>query len=58
MVASIGHRNGSIYLGTFDTAARAYDTKALKYHNEYAKLNFPPKKPISPASLASHAASG
>ena len=34
----------SIYLGTFENkldAAMAYNVAALKYHGEFARLNFP-----------------
>lgn len=43
-MARIGVDGKEIYLGRYKTveeAARAYDIAALKYHGEFAKLNFP-----------------
>lgn len=45
--AVIWHNYKRIHLGYFDskiTAARAYDTAAKKYHNDFASLNFPQSK--------------
>lgn len=43
-IAQIGSNGKHMYLGVYLTkeeAARAYDIAALKYHGEFAKLNFP-----------------
>ena len=47
--ARIQINNRKIYLGSFTSeidAARAYDRAAMKYHREFANLNFPQKKII------------
>ena len=44
--ANIKHKGKKIWLGSFTSeiaAARAYDTAAIKYHGEFARLNFPEK---------------
>lgn len=44
--AKIGVDYKSIYLGCFENeieAAKAYDEAAMKYHGEFACLNFPQK---------------
>ncbi len=43
-VARIQYQGKRIWLGSFESeieAARAYDRAALKYHGEFARLNFP-----------------
>jgi hypothetical protein len=47
-VASIYPNDGHLYLGSFrsaEEAARAYNTAALKYYGEFARLNVLPEAP-------------
>jgi len=42
--AQISHQKKHLYLGRFQNeidAAKAYDRAAIKYHTEFARLNFP-----------------
>ena len=46
----INHQGKTIFIGRYDSeieAARAYDRAALKYHGEFARLNFPREDYIS-----------
>jgi hypothetical protein len=49
-LAAINSNGKRIFLGSFDSeidAARAYDNAALKYHGEFARLNFSEEAPLS-----------
>jgi hypothetical protein len=53
-VVRIRHQGEIIWLGAFDDeieAARAYDRAAIKYHGEFARLNFPREDYIDEFSL-------
>ncbi len=53
----IKHQGKKLWLGYFDSeieAARAYDRAAIKYHGEFARLNFPREDYIKESRSSTH----
>lgn len=53
-IQAFGERHHLGQFATDEEAAHAYDTGAHKYHGEFARLNFPEKKPVNLEGLPQH----